>query len=194
MINMKNTFKIMSATAIGAVLMASTAYAGTRIGGDVESIQAPVVNVQEKFKTIRTNQPTKQCYEVQVPVGGNGTSGIFGGTNDALNGQSDSLAGAIIGGVIGNKIGSKNNNKQLGTALGVIIGSNIGRNNNNSKSGTYQTQTRCETTNNYVNEVVTSGYEVTFEIEGQHVTVNMSNHPGQYVTVRKKTTYTLSNN
>ena len=28
----------------------------------------------------------QQCYEVQVHAGGNGTSGIFGGTNDALNG------------------------------------------------------------------------------------------------------------
>ena len=98
---MKNTIKtFLTATAIGAVLSATTAFAGTNLSGNIEKIKAPVVNVEQKFKTVRTNQPTKQCYEVQVPVGGNGTSGIFGGTNDALNGQSDALAGAIIGGVI----------------------------------------------------------------------------------------------
>ncbi len=119
---MKNTIKtFLTATAIGAVLTATSAFAGTNLGANVEKIKAPVVNVEEKFKTVRTNQPTKQCYEVQVPVGGNGTSGIFGGTNDALNGQSDALAGAIIGGVICNKIVSKNGKKDLGTALGVII-------------------------------------------------------------------------
>jgi len=193
MINMKNTIKIISATAIGAVMMASTAYAGTNLGANVEKIKAPVVNVEEKFKTVRTNQPTKQCYEVQVPVGGNGTSGVFGGTNDALNGQSDALAGAIIGGVIGNKIGSKNNKKDLGTALGIIIGSNIGRNNNNSQSGTYQTQTRCEMQNNFVEQIVSAGYVVTFNLDGQHVTVTMNSHPGQYVTVMKKTSYSISN-
>ena len=191
---MKNTIKtFLTATAIGAVLSATTAFAGTNLGANVEKIKAPVVSVEEKFKTVRTNQPTKQCYEVQVPVGGNGTSGIFGGTNDALNGQSDALAGAIIGGVIGNKIGSKNNKKDLGTALGIIIGSNIGRNNNNAQSGTYQTQTRCEMQNNFVEQIVSAGYVVTFNLDGQNVTVTMNSHPGQYVTVMKKTSYSISN-
>lgn len=191
---MKNTFKtLLTATAIGAVLTATSAFAGTNLGANVEKIKAPVVSVEEKFKTVRTNQPTKQCYEVQVPVGGNGTPGVFGGTNDALNGQGDALAGAIIGGVIGNKIGKKNGNKDVGTALGIIIGSNIGRNNNNANSGTYQTQTRCEMQNNYVEQIVNAGYVVTFNLDGQNVTVTMNRHPGQYVTVMKRTSYSISN-
>ena len=157
---MKNTIKtFLTATAIGAVLSATTAFAGTNLSGNIEKIKAPVVNVEQKFKTVRTNQPTKQCYEVQVPVGGNGTSGIFGGTNDALNGQSDALAGAIIGGVIGNKIGSKNNKKDIGTALGIIIGSNIGRNNNNAQSGTYTTQTKRYSYNEQPSRSVCNCYE-----------------------------------
>lgn len=186
--------KLITATAIGAVLSASTAFAGTvKLNGHVEKVQAPVVNVEQKYKTVRSNQPTKQCYEVQVPVGGNGTSGVFGGTNDALNGQGDALAGAIIGGVIGNKIGSKNGKKDLGTALGVIIGSNIGRNNNNAQSGSYETVTRCEMKANYVEQIVSAGYVVTFQLEGQNVTITMNNHPGSYVTVLKKTSYSISN-
>ena len=61
---MKNTFKtLLTATAISASLTA-TAFAGTNLGANVEKIKAPVVSVEEKFKTVRTNPTTKQCYEV----------------------------------------------------------------------------------------------------------------------------------
>ena len=102
--------------------------------------------------------------------------GIFGGTNDALNGRKAMhLLVLLLVVLLVTKLVQKTVKKDFGTALGVITRFNIGRNNNNAQSGTYQTQTRCEMKANYVEQIVSAGYVVTFNLDGQNVTVTMNN-------------------
>lgn len=157
---MKNVFT----TALAIGLMTTTSAFALQ-----KNDTATVTNVEPQYQNVRVSTPTTTCEIVQVPIyngNGNGTSGILGGTADALNGQGDQLAGAIIGGIIGNQIG-KGGGKDAATALGVIIGSNIGRNNaNKGNVQGYRNVEQCKTNYTETVEQQLTGYNVTFDYNG----------------------------
>lgn len=152
-----------------SVAVALTLLSSTSAFAVSKNDTATVTNVEAQYQNVRISTPKTTCEVVQVPIyneGGNGTSGILGGTADALNGQGDQLAGAIIGGIIGNQIG-KGGGKDAATALGVIIGSNIGRNNaNKGNVQGYRNVEQCKTNYTESVEQQLTGYKVTFDYNG----------------------------
>lgn len=179
---MKNI--ITTAVAIG--MMSTSAHALST------NSTAQVTSVEPQYQNVRVSTPQRTCEVVQVPIynnnGQSGTSGILGGTADALNGQGDQLAGALFGGLLGNQIG-KGGNRDVATALGVIIGSNIGRNNANNNSNNvagYRNVEQCNTTYTETVERQLNGYRVGFDYNGMQgvMKTNRSYNVGDRIKVR----------
>jgi uncharacterized protein YcfJ len=87
-------------------------------------------------------------------------------------------AGAVIGGVLGNQVGG-GNGKKVATAAGAIVGGIIGKNAQakHQANQTYQTterQCRVERGEDRV-----TGYDVTYEVDGQSASVFMNHKPGK---------------
>lgn len=88
------------------------------------------------------------------------------------------VTGAVIGGVVGRNIAK---DKDAGTVVGAIVGSAIAT--NNSPAGSRMVE-RCTTYNDreYYNRI--TGYNVTFEYEGQLHTTRMARDPGTTVELK----------
>ena len=131
----------------------------------------PVLTLAQSVATVIDTRPRLvtvqelECHIERVTVP-RAPGGIMDGTAQALKGDGDALAGAIIGGVIGNRIGGEN--KGAAATLGVIIGSNIasdtaGRGN----AVEYQDREVCRP----VTRQIQRGEIVTFEYQGRRFTV-----------------------
>ena len=131
---------------------------------------AQVINVQPRYVT----NYIKQCHIEQVPVTRNSPQGgVFDGTVQALKGDGDALAGAIIGGVIGNQFGN-GDGKKAATVAGVIIGSNMANGTANAQGGTYTEYVNREVCRN-VAQQVQRGEIVTFSYKGRQFTMTFDN-------------------
>ena len=88
------------------------------------------------------------------------------------------VTGAIVGGVVGRNVAK---DKDAGTVVGAIIGSAIAS--ENARPGVRMVE-RCTTYNDreYYNRI--TGYNVTFEYEGQLRTTRMSRDPGQTIQIK----------
>lgn len=86
------------------------------------------------------------------------------------------ILGGIIGGVLGNQIGS-GSGRDAATAVGVIAGATMGA---NHPSRRHQ-RTRCYTDVRYRQDRQLSGYDVTYEYQGQWYDTFMTRHPGDRV-------------
>lgn len=88
------------------------------------------------------------------------------------------VTGAVIGGVVGRNIAK---DKDAGTVVGAIVGSAIAT--NNYPAGV-RTVERCSTYHDreYYNRI--TGYNVTFEYEGQLRTTRMARDPGPTVELK----------
>lgn len=87
-------------------------------------------------------------------------------------------AGAVIGGVLGNQVGG-GNGKKAATAAGAIVGGLIGKNvqANHQAKQTYQTTERqCRVERG---EDLITGYDVTYEVDGESTVVSMNYKPGK---------------
>lgn len=87
-------------------------------------------------------------------------------------------AGAVIGGVLGNQVGG-GNGKKVATAAGAIVGGIIGKNvqAKHQANQTYQTTEReCRIERG---EDRVTGYDVTYEVDGESATVFMNHKPGK---------------
>jgi len=96
--------------------------------------------------------------------------------------------GAILGGLTGALIGSRfggGRGKDAATVAGAIGGAVVGDRIGSANSSDTVTQDRCETV--YENGRPT-GYQVTYEYQGQRGTVVMNHAPGEFVKVRKTLT------
>ena len=88
------------------------------------------------------------------------------------------VTGAIVGGVVGRNVAK---DKDAGTVVEAIIGSAIAS--ENARPGVRMVE-RCTTYNDreYYNRI--TGYNVTFEYEGQLRTTRMSRDPGQTIQIK----------
>ena len=88
------------------------------------------------------------------------------------------VTGAIVGGVIGRNVAK---DKDAGTVVGAIVGSAIAS--ENARPGVRMVE-RCTTYNDreYYNRI--TGYNVTFEYEGQLRTTRMARDPGSMIELK----------
>ncbi|MCX7544289.1 glycine zipper 2TM domain-containing protein [Marinicella gelatinilytica] len=86
------------------------------------------------------------------------------------------ILGGIIGGVLGNQIGG-GSGRDAATAVGVIAGATVGANQPSHR----QQRPRCYTDTRYREERQLSGYDVTYEYQGQWYDTFMTRHPGDRV-------------
>ena len=125
--------------------------------------------------TEQVNHPTQQCWTETQQV-----------TQAAP--QQHNYLGAVIGGVAGGLLGStvgKGNGKVAGAAVGAGVGAITGdvvanQNNGSAVTSTVPVQ-RCQQVNNF--ETVTTGYQVTYEYDGQRFSTRLPYNPGNQLRV-----------
>lgn len=126
--------------------------------------------------TEQINHPTQQCWtETQT-------------TTQSAPQQHDYL-GAIVGGVAGGLLGStvgRGNGRTAAAAVGAGIGALTGdaMANQNNAGGSVTTTTpvqHCRQVDNF--ETVTTGYQVTYDYDGQRFTTRLPYDPGKQLRV-----------
>lgn len=133
---------------------------------------ANVVAVQPITEQI--NRPSQQCWTENQQV-----------TQAA---PQRNFLGAIIGGVAGGLLGSqvgKGNGRIAGAAVGAGVGAIAGNAVANRDAGgtivTNQAVQRCQQVDSF--ETVTTGYNVTYEYDGQRFSTRLPYNPGNQLRV-----------
>lgn len=179
---MKN---VLAATTVAIAMgTASIAYA--------DIVKAPVISKSPITQTTKVvTGYTTQCNKERIYDNRKKEGSVFDGAGNALKGDGNSLAGAIIGGVIGNQFGN-GNGKTAMTVLGTIVGSNIG--NGTSKEAPHsRVVTVCDDvpTTEIREKIV--GWNVTYQFEGAVYTIQMDRDPGAFVKLETYTNHTVRN-
>ena len=97
--------------------------------------------------------------------------------------QEHSRSGAIIGGILGGAIGNrfgKGRGRDVSTALGVMIGASVGAHKNTHGHASH----RCRVETTYYQDEQLSGYDVTYEYQGEIYQTWMNDHPGDHIRIR----------
>jgi uncharacterized protein YcfJ len=147
------------------ILLTAVALTGMVEAADFTK-KAKVTNVSALTETFTTSTPFESCTTHKVWV------------QDSNIGNQ--LFGALLGGAIGNQFGG-GNGKTIATGAGAVIGSQLAAGDPNQ--GHFERKQVCETKYKTSTETVTSGYDVTFKLNGQEHSVIMNSRPGRYVTV-----------
>jgi uncharacterized protein YcfJ len=162
---MNSMKRISTAIASGLMLAQLNAHAYEAIANVVG-----VVPITEQV-----NHPTQQCWTETQQV-----------TQAAP--QSHSPLGAIIGGVAGGLLGStvgKGSGRVAGAAVGAGVGAITGDAVANQNNGSTVTTTvpvqRCQQVDNF--QTVTTGYQVTYEYDGQRFSARLPYNPGNQLRV-----------
>jgi len=122
---------------------------------NAEVVRARITYVEPRYETVYQNNPTTQCYDVEVPVYGNTGGGANGG---------DVLSGMIIGGLLGK--GATGNDR--GAAVGAILGGVIAGDNNNGRQVItgYRIERQCKQVNSRSQTQQLKNYFIRFEWNG----------------------------
>jgi uncharacterized protein YcfJ len=125
--------------------------------------------------TEQVNHPTRQCWTETQQI-----------TQAAP--QPHNPLGAIIGGVAGGLLGStvgRGNGRIAGAAVGAGVGAITGDAVANQNTGSTVTTAvpvqRCQQADNF--EMVTTGYQVTYEYDGQRFSTRLPYNPGSQLRV-----------
>ena len=135
---------------------------------------ANVVSVSPITETV--NHPSQQCWTEMQQI-------------TQTTPPQHSIAGAIIGGVAGGLLGStigRGNGRVAGAAVGAGVGALTGdalaNQNANGTTTTSQVPVqRCRQVDNL--ETVTTGYQVTYEFDGQRFSTKLPYNPGNQLRV-----------
>lgn len=94
------------------------------------------------------------------------------------NQVAGTAAGAVIGGVLGNQVGG-GNGKKVATVAGAVVGGIIGKKvqQNHQANKTYQTTERQCRLEQGADRI--TGYDVTYNIEGESSVIFMDHNPGK---------------
>jgi uncharacterized protein YcfJ len=160
--------------AIGAAAVVAIGAVATTQGG-LNPLQkyATVVSVEQAFEENRI--PRQVCFDDEVtrqkPV--KDEKRIAG-----------TAIGAVVGGVLGSQVGS-GSGRDVATVAGAVAGGYAGSKTQKElqerNTETVSVQ-RCETV--YDTERVPSGFDVTYELDGQRNVVRMDRDPGKRIPVR----------
>ena len=138
--------------------------------------QARVVDVSERYVTVRELQPREECRQVQVRRGGKDTSS-----------DTPEILGALIGGAVGKNINdSDSSGGKTGAVLGALLGASIASDiekQNARGSGEIVTELRCSTVQTEVEVNRINGYNVSYEYGGNIFRTTMKSRPGNTVKV-----------
>lgn len=98
------------------------------------------------------------------------------------------IVGGIIGGLIGNRFG-KGSGRDAATAAGILAGAAIGSNSKHNRrdhryNNNRRTRQHCYTQRDYYQEQRISGYDVSYDYNGQIYQTRLQNHPGDRVRIQ----------
>lgn len=127
----------------------------------------------------RVNTPTHHCWNETVITQESSSY------SNSSPGYGGAIVGGILGGVLGHQIGS-GRGRDLATAGGAVAGALAGSNIENRNRTAYaapveQTVQRCETVDNYRDEI--RGYDVVYRYNGHNVHTRLPYNPGSTVRV-----------
>lgn len=154
---------------------ASNAAAGYRGDRDRYFVDAPVVHVEPMYRTVRVEQPRRECWDEEVYV-----------ERPEYRSHTGTILGGIVGGVLGHELGGRHHNG-LATAAGTVLGASVGRDLSDRRRGDdgyYSSRERCDVRHEYTSEQRIDGYRVTYTYAGrEHVTIT-DYDPGDVIRVR----------
>ena len=127
---------------------------------------ADVVEVTPVYRTVSVPERRQVCRQPQRH-------------HQQQHSRSGAIIGGILGGAIGNRFG-KGSGRDVSTALGVMIGASVGAHKNSH--GHAPRGCRIETT--YYQEEQLSGFDVTYEYQGEYHQTWMDEHPGDHIRIR----------
>jgi uncharacterized protein YcfJ len=128
---------------------------------------ADVVDVTPVYRTVSVPERRQVCGQP------------YRNHHEQKHSRSGAIIGGILGGAIGNRFG-KGSGRDVSTALGVMIGASVGAHKDNH--GHAPRRCRVETT--YYQEEQLSGYDVTYEYQGEYFQTWMNEHPGDHIRIR----------
>lgn len=146
---------------------------------------ARVVDVQPLMKTVRVEQPHKECWtehetqtHYQKPKRKSYTPEIFG---------------ALVGAAIGREFGH-GRGRDVGAVAGAVLGGSIARDAKHQNHRDRHTTTssvpveRCEVQSEYYDEERITGYLVKYKYRGNIYSTRMDQDPGDRIRVRVNVT------
>lgn len=176
-----NKLVLISALAV-AIIAAPAAFAdnGRHLGHYKHkqkhrfSDTARVTHVEPIYRTVRVNEPRRECWTEEVhytrPQHGSNAAGM--------------IIGGLIGGAIGHNVDDSRNAPVVGALIGSAIGHDVASNKHRGSTHHTALEERCQTVNNYYEEEQLDGYRVTYRYRGQTYTTHMDEHPGDRINVR----------
>ncbi|MEX0618887.1 MAG: glycine zipper 2TM domain-containing protein [Pseudohongiellaceae bacterium] len=151
----------------------------TVVTAQVEYLYAPVVESRPLYRVVEVSTPREECWEEEVVV-----------ERERRGGGSSTpvVLSTIIGGAIGNAVGHNKSNQRVGAVVGAVLGHSIGRDivRNSGQPGVreYRTVERCRTVYERHEEERLSGYQVTYNYNGQDYSIRTDSDPGDEIRIR----------
>jgi uncharacterized protein YcfJ len=143
---------------------------------NVKFVWADVLRVDPIYEQIRNSRPREECYETEVEH------------RDTGNRTGGTVIGAIVGGVLGNTIG-KGDGRKAATVAGAVAGGAIGNNIGGRNDRYYtDTETRCRTVHESIEERRIAGYDVQYRYRGDVFMSRLDYDPGERMRVRVSVT------
>lgn len=138
------------------------------------SVDAPVVHVEPIYRTVRVEQPRRECWDEETYV-----------ERPGYRSHTGTILGGIVGGVLGHQIGGHHGG--LATAAGTVLGASVGRDlsgRRRSEGGYYDSRERCEVRHEYTSERRIENYRVTYAYAGREHVTYTDYEPGDRIRVR----------
>ena len=153
---------------------AGNAVAGHRADRDRYYVDARVVDVEPMYRTVRVEQPRRECWDEEVYVERRG-----------YRSHTGTILGGIVGGVLGHELGGRHHHG-LATAAGTVLGASVGRDlsHRRTEDGYYTTRERCDVRTEYTTEQRLDGYRVTYVYAGREHVTYTDYDPGDVIRVR----------
>lgn len=168
---------------------------------------AKVISVSPIESLVQSYEPRNVCVKVQVPVYKTVPYQVRVDTPVVTYRETRDSAAPILGMLVGAAIGNRVFNgdaRFAGTFLGASVGYGLASGNSSHQAQvvnqtSYVTEFRrefqgvtiqdeCRQENTLVHKNITTGYNVTYMLNGVNRTVVMNSHPGEYVRVITTTT------
>lgn len=147
--------------------------------GQVSYEEVPVIETIPLIRTVEISTPRDYCHEEEV---------VVEHRDHDYGSRTPVVISTIIGGAIGNAVGHGKSNRRVGTVVGAVLGHSIGRDIIRDRpSGVtreYQLVERCETVYESHTEERVTGYQVTYEYNGQVRSIRMDRDPGETIRLR----------
>lgn len=154
---------------------ATDAAAGHWRDRDDYYVDARVTHVEPMYRTVRVEEPRRECWDEDVYV-----------ERPGYRSHTGTILGGILGGVVGHELGGRHHHG-LATAAGTVLGASVGRDLSHRRyadDGYYTSHERCEVRRTYTTEQRIDGYRVTYVYAGREHETITDYEPGDVIRVR----------